>query len=100
MSGPTVGAAGFPDRGERRLARRVAELEARVAELLRASPAPEQDERGAPTPAVSLWGRDVLAEREELLREAERIAQVGCWAWDINTGARRLVGRAVSRDRS
>ncbi|MGZ3477481.1 MAG: PAS domain-containing protein, partial [Polyangiales bacterium] len=37
-------------------------------------------------PASALWGDD-LAEREELLREAERIAQVGSWAWDMRTGS-------------
>ena len=37
-------------------------------------------------PPESLWGHEALPEREELLREAERIAHVGSWAWDMGTG--------------
>ncbi|HEY8039647.1 MAG TPA: ATP-binding protein [Polyangiaceae bacterium] len=37
-------------------------------------------------PPESLWGPSVLGEREELLLEAERIAHVGTWAWDMKTG--------------
>jgi len=40
----------------------------------------------AAAPPRALWGNDPLAEREELLREAERIAHVGSWAWDMRTG--------------
>lgn len=39
-----------------------------------------------PSPPASLWGPEILAEREELLREAEQIAHVGSWAWDMRTG--------------
>ena len=39
------------------------------------------------SPPASLWGRDVLREREELLREAEQIAHIGSWAWDMRTGS-------------
>jgi two-component system cell cycle sensor histidine kinase/response regulator CckA len=37
-------------------------------------------------PPEHLWGPNVLGEREELLIEAERIAHVGTWAWDMRTG--------------
>jgi PAS domain S-box-containing protein len=38
------------------------------------------------SPPTSLWGPEALAPREELLREAEQIAHVGSWAWDMRTG--------------
>jgi two-component system cell cycle sensor histidine kinase/response regulator CckA len=56
------------------LQREVLELRARVAELQRAAARHED------TAGIS------LAEREELLREAERIAHLGTWTWDIQSG--------------
>jgi PAS domain S-box-containing protein len=56
-------------------------------------------------PPESLWGPNVLGEREELLIEAERIAHVGTWAWDIRSGSvawseelYRILGRDPSAD--
>jgi len=56
-------------------------------------------------PPESLWGPNVLGEREELLIEAERIAHVGTWAWDMRTGnvawseeLYRILGRDPSAD--
>ena len=57
------------------LLREVLALRAQVAELQRAA-ARHEDVDG-----IS------LAEREELLREAERVAHLGTWTWD--TGSRR-----------
>jgi two-component system cell cycle sensor histidine kinase/response regulator CckA len=54
--------------------REVVELRAQVAGLHRAAARHEDTE------SVS------LAEREELLREAEGIAQFGTWTWDIGSG--------------
>ncbi len=56
------------------LRREVVALRSRVAELQRAA-ARHEDTEG-----IS------LAEREELLREAERIAHLGTWTWDIGSG--------------
>jgi two-component system cell cycle sensor histidine kinase/response regulator CckA len=56
------------------LRREVVTLRARVAELQRAA-ARHEDTEG-----IS------LAEREELLREAERVAHLGTWTWDIGSG--------------
>ena len=56
------------------LRREVVTLRSRVAELQRAA-ARHEDTEG-----VS------LAEREELLREAERIAHLGTWTWDLGGG--------------
>jgi two-component system, cell cycle sensor histidine kinase and response regulator CckA len=56
------------------LKREVVTLRSRVAELQRAA-ARHEDTEG-----VS------LAEREELLREAERIAHLGTWTWDLGSG--------------
>jgi len=56
------------------LRREVVVLRARVAELQRAAARHED------TAVVS------LAEREELLREAERIAHVGTWTFDLSSG--------------
>lgn len=56
------------------LLREVLALRAQVADLQRAA-ARHEDTEG-----IS------LAEREELLREAERIAHLGTWTWDIQSG--------------
>jgi len=56
------------------LRREVVALRSRVAELQRAA-ARHEDTEG-----IS------LAKREELLREAERIAHLGTWTWDIGSG--------------
>lgn len=60
--------------GDDALRREVTALRAQVAELRRAA-ARHQDTAG-----VS------LAEREELLREAERVAHLGTWTWDMESG--------------
>lgn len=60
--------------GDEALQREVVELRERVAELQRAAARHED------TVGIS------LAEREELLREAERIAHLGTWTWDIQSG--------------
>jgi two-component system cell cycle sensor histidine kinase/response regulator CckA len=56
------------------LEREVLALRAQVAELQRAA-ARHQDTQG-----IS------LAEREELMREAERVAHLGTWTWDMGSG--------------
>src|SRR5690606_41574301 len=56
------------------LLREVLALRAQVADLQRAA-ARHEDTEG-----IS------LAEREELLREAERITHLGTWTWDIQSG--------------
>src|SRR6188474_3294169 len=56
------------------LQREVLELRAQVAELQRAAARHED------TAGIS------LAEREELLREAERVAHLGTWTWDMESG--------------
>jgi two-component system cell cycle sensor histidine kinase/response regulator CckA len=56
------------------LLREVLVLRARVAELQRAAARHED------TAGIS------LAEREELLHEAERAAHLGTWTWDVGTG--------------
>ena len=56
------------------LRREVVALRSRVAELQRAAARHEETE------GIS------LAEREELLREAERIAHLGTWTYDLGTG--------------
>jgi PAS domain S-box-containing protein len=56
------------------LLREVVALRLRVAELQRAA-ARHEDTEG-----IS------LAEREELLREAERVAHLGTWTWDLASG--------------
>jgi PAS domain S-box-containing protein len=56
------------------LRREVVALRQRVAELQRAA-ARHEDTEG-----IS------LAEREELLREAERVAHLGTWTWDLGSG--------------
>lgn len=71
MVGWTMGSEGG---AEETLQREVLELRARVAELQRAA-ARHEDVDG-----VS------LAEREELLREAERVAHLGTWTWDMQNG--------------
>jgi signal transduction histidine kinase len=56
------------------LHREVLSLRSQVAELKRAA-ARHQDTEGTS-----------LAEREELLREAERVAHLGTWTWDMESG--------------
>lgn len=56
------------------LKREVLTLRLRVVELQRAAARHED------TAGIS------LAEREELLREAERVAHLGTWTWDLATG--------------
>jgi signal transduction histidine kinase len=56
------------------LRREVVALRTRVAELQRAAARHEDTEE------IS------LPEREELLREAERIAHFGTWTWDVSSG--------------
>ena len=56
------------------LRREVVALRSRVAELQRAA-ARHEDTEGISS-----------AEREELLREAERIAHLGTWTWDLGSG--------------
>ena len=56
------------------LRREVVALRSRVAELQRAAARHED------TDGIS------LAEREELLREAERIAHLGTWTYDLGLG--------------
>src|SRR5690606_9390948 len=56
------------------LLREVLALRAQVADLQRAAARHED------TAGIS------LAEREELLREAERVAHLGTWTWDIQSG--------------
>jgi len=56
------------------LRREVVALRQRVAELQRAAARHENTE------GIS------LAEREELLREAERVAHLGTWTWDLGSG--------------
>lgn len=56
------------------LHREVATLRLRVAELQRAAARHEE------TDEVS------MAEREELLREAERVSHLGTWTWDLASG--------------
>jgi two-component system cell cycle sensor histidine kinase/response regulator CckA len=67
-----------PDRGDGdyddALLREVVTLRAQVAELQRAA-ARHEDTEG-----IS------LAEREELMREAERVAHLGTWTWDMESG--------------
>ena len=63
-----------PDDERDALTREVVALRLRVAELQRAAARHEE------TPGIS------LPEREELLREAERIAHLGTWTWDLATG--------------
>src|SRR5688572_26687555 len=63
-----------PDGKDGALQREVEALRARVAELQRMAARHEE------TAGVS------LAEREELLREAERIAHLGTWTWDVGSG--------------
>jgi PAS domain S-box-containing protein len=64
-----------------------------------------REEMSDTSPPASLWGREVLGEREELLREAEQIAHVGSWAWDMKTGKvawseelYRILGRNPAED--
>lgn len=59
------------------LRREVVALRGRVAELQRAAARHEE-----PTTA----DETSLPEREELLREAERVAHLGTWTWDIVSG--------------
>jgi PAS domain S-box-containing protein len=59
-------------RENRALAERVAELERQLKRI----------EHGSPVPAP--LGAS-LSEREALLREAERIAHMGSWVWDVAT---------------
>jgi hypothetical protein len=66
--------AELPDGEEGTLQREVELLRARVAELQR------QAARHEETADVS------LAEREELLREAERVAHLGTWTYDLASG--------------
>jgi PAS domain S-box-containing protein len=54
--------------------RELVALRSRVAELQRAAARHED------TDGIS------LAEREELLREAERVAHLGTWTWDLGSG--------------
>lgn len=62
------------DEGDDALRREVIRLRAQVAELQRS--AARHDE-----------GRDgSVAEREELLREAERVMHLGTWTWDLQSG--------------
>ncbi|HKP60056.1 MAG TPA: ATP-binding protein [Polyangiales bacterium] len=56
------------------LRREVVALRSRVAELQRAAARHEETE------GIS------LAEREELLHEAERVAHLGTWTWDVGSG--------------
>jgi PAS domain S-box-containing protein len=56
------------------LHREVSALRLRVAELQRAAARHEE------TDGIS------LAEREELMREAERVAHLGTWTWDLSGG--------------
>src|SRR5215510_6979050 len=56
------------------LQREVVALRARVAELQRAAARHED------TDGIS------LPEREELLLEAERVAHMGTWTWDLGSG--------------
>ncbi|MEY4580276.1 MAG: hypothetical protein RL701_4979 [Pseudomonadota bacterium] len=56
------------------LLQEVVGLRARVTELQRAAARHEDTEH------VS------LAEREELLRDAERVAHLGTWTWDVASG--------------
>jgi two-component system cell cycle sensor histidine kinase/response regulator CckA len=56
------------------LRREVVELRVRVAELQRAAARYEEADQGS------------LAEREELLREAERVAHLGTWTWEPASG--------------
>src|SRR6476659_2910378 len=56
------------------LQREVAILRLQVADLQRAAA------RHQETEGVS------LAEREELVRDAERVAHLGTWTWDIGSG--------------
>jgi two-component system cell cycle sensor histidine kinase/response regulator CckA len=62
------------DEGLDALSREVVALRLRVAELQRAAARHEE------TDGIS------LPEREELLREAERLAHLGTWTWDLATG--------------
>jgi signal transduction histidine kinase len=56
------------------LRREVLELRVRVAELQRSAARYEEADQGS------------LAEREELLREAERVAHLGTWTWMPGSG--------------
>jgi two-component system, cell cycle sensor histidine kinase and response regulator CckA len=58
------------------LRREVVALRARVAELQRAAARHEETEEAVGSS---------LAEREELVREAERFAHLGTWTWDLLT---------------
>jgi two-component system, cell cycle sensor histidine kinase and response regulator CckA len=60
--------------GDDALQRELLALRAQVAELQRAAARHED------TAGIS------LAEREELLREAERVAHLGTWTWDMESG--------------
>jgi two-component system cell cycle sensor histidine kinase/response regulator CckA len=60
--------------GDDALRREVVALRLRVAELQRAAARHEDTEGISP------------AEREELLREAERVAHLGTWTWDLGSG--------------
>ena len=60
--------------GDDALLREVVSLRAQVAELQRAAARHED------TAVIS------LAEREELLREAERVSHLGTWTWDMGSG--------------
>jgi two-component system cell cycle sensor histidine kinase/response regulator CckA len=83
-------AVGDPDDA---LLREVTALRAQVAELQRAAA------RHVDTVGIS------LPEREELLREAERVAHLGTWTWDMGSGRvtwsdemYRILGLDPSRD--
>ncbi len=60
--------------GDDALEREVVALRARVAELHRAAARYEEVDGTS------------LAEREELLNEAERVAHLGTWTWDMESG--------------
>jgi len=63
------------------------------------------DPESATRPPQRLWGPEVLGEREALIDEAERIAHLGTWAWDMNSGQVawseelfRILGKELGRD--
>jgi two-component system cell cycle sensor histidine kinase/response regulator CckA len=81
------------------LRRRVADLEARLAEAERR--APLSDPGGGLDPAAR------LLERETLLAGAERAAQIGTWVWDLRSNEvtwspelYRILGYDPRRDRA
>jgi len=84
------------------LAREVVALREQVAELQRQLGRFAQEGASRPMSGMTMS----MSEREELLLEAERIAHMGSWVWDVESGAVswsdelfRILGYDPERDR-